>query len=123
MLWTMVDDERLPYKARELVEIKENEIFFSVISLWEIQIKHILHPEQMENAETVARYCRVSGYKMLPLTERNIMMLPKLNRPKTAPRHKDPFDKMLICQAAAEDMTLLTHDHVIPQYGPFVVQV
>lgn len=45
MLWAMTDDEQLPEKAKELIASEENEVCFSIISLWEIQIKHILHPE------------------------------------------------------------------------------
>ena len=37
--------------------------------------------------------------------------------------NSDPFDRMLVAQAQMEEMTLLTHDHILPQYGPFVVQV
>ena len=40
MLWAMADDEQLPEKARELIQNEENEIYFSIISLWEIQISH-----------------------------------------------------------------------------------
>ena len=39
------------------------------------------------------------------------------------PLHADPFDRMLVAQAQMEEMTLLTHDHILPQYGPFVLQV
>ena len=117
MLWTMTDDEQLPQKARELIENEDNEIFFSIISLWEIQIKHILHPEQMENSKVIARYCHESDFELINLSERAIEILSDLKRPDSAPRHKDPFDKMLICQAVAEEMTFLTHDSLLPDYG------
>ena len=117
MLWTMTDDEQLPQKARELIENEDNEIFFSIISLWEIQIKHILHPKQMENSTVIARYCHESDFELINLSERAIEILPDLKRPDSAPRHKDPFDKMLICQAVAEEMTFLTHDSLLSDYG------
>ena len=117
MLWTMTDDEQLPQKARELIENEDNEIYFSIISLWEIQIKHILHPNQMENAKVIALYCHISDFEPITLSERAIEILPDLKRPDSAPRHKDPFDKMLICQAVAEEMTFLTHDSLLSDYG------
>lgn len=117
MLWTMTDDEQLPQKARELIENEDNEIFFSIISLWEIQIKHILHPKQMENSKVIARYCHESDFELINLSERAIEILPDLKRPDSAPMHKDPFDKMLICQAVAEEMTFLTHDSLLSDYG------
>ena len=94
----------------------DNEIFFSIVSLWEIQIKHILHPDQMKSAGTVAGFCRRSGYKELELTDKSIDELLMLSRPDDAPRHKDPFDKMLICQSIAEDMLFLTHDSLLGAY-------
>lgn len=117
LLWAMADDEQLPEKARELIQNEENEIYFSIISLWEIQIKHILHPNQMESAETVAKYCREAEFGMIPLSKSHIGRLPELKRPDSAPRHKDPFDKILICQAITEEMVFLTHDSLIADYG------
>lgn len=117
MLWAMTDDEQLPEKARKLIEQDENDIYFSVISLWEIQIKHLLHPEQIENAETVLYYCQKAGFQKILFDENSICQLLKLTRPDSAPRHKDPFDRMLICQALAEKMLFLTHDSLLPYYN------
>lgn len=123
MLWAMTDDEQLSARAREIIENKDNEIFFSVISLGEIQIKHILHPEEMQNAKIVYRYCKESGYNMVTLTEKSIAILPDLKRSDNAPRHKDPFDKMLICQAVSEDMLFLTHDSLIADYSVPIIEI
>lgn len=117
MLWAMTDDEQLPEKAKELIESEENEVYFSIISLWEIQIKHILHPEQMADAKTIAKYCKEAGFKMISLRDDSIYRLEKLTRPDSAPKHKDPFDKILICQAITENMMFLTHDSLIPGYN------
>ncbi len=121
MLWAMADDEQLPEKARGLIENEENEIYFSIISLWEIQIKHILHPQQMESAEVIANYCKEAGFSMLSLSMGSISKLPKLSRPDSEPRHKDPFDRMLICQAITENMVFLTHDSLLSGYGESAV--
>lgn len=117
MLWAMTDDEQLPAEAREMIQQKENDIYFSMISLWEIQIKHLLHPEQTDDAETVLKYCQEAGFKRIPFDENSIYKLSNLKRPDSAPRHKDPFDRILICQALAENMIFLTHDSLLTYYN------
>lgn len=44
LLWALTDDPKLPQKAREIIEQDENDIYYSMISLWEIELKHLLHP-------------------------------------------------------------------------------
>ena len=117
MLWALSDDEHLSEKAKEMIQNEKNEIYFSIVSLWEIQIKHLLHPEQMPDAETIAEYCKEAGFKMILLQNDNIYRLKKITRSDTAPKHKDPFDKILICQAVTENMLFLTHDSLIPDYN------
>lgn len=48
LLWALLDDDRLPQKARELLTPTENDVYYSIISLWEIELKHLLHPTQMQ---------------------------------------------------------------------------
>lgn len=57
-----------------------------------------------------------SGYQILPIREKHIFSLGNLSRDEKAPPHKDPFDRLLICQASSEDMLFVTHDSLIPAY-------
>lgn len=125
LLWTLADDPKLPQEAREMIEDTDNDIYFSIISEWEIEIKHILHADQMSlSGKELSGYCRQSGFRMLGLGEKDISMLHTLNRPDSAPRHKDPFDRMLICQAKSNGFVLLTHDRLLKDYAePCVVSV
>lgn len=117
LLWALTDDPKLPPAARKMIGAEENEIFFSIISEWEVEIKHILHPLEMTiGSGKMADYCRESGYRLLALGERDIALLSTLRRSADAPRHKDPFDRMLICQAKSNDMVLITHDHLFQDY-------
>ena len=50
-------------------------------------------------------------------SEEHIFCLRNLKRPESAPSHKDPFDRILICQAMTDNMLLITHDHLIPDYN------
>ncbi len=59
LLWALSNDAKLPEKARELIEDEGNEIYYSMISLWEVEIKHLAHPDMMPvSAEEISGYCR-----------------------------------------------------------------
>ncbi len=117
LLWAISNDARLPDKARKLIENEENEIYYSIVSLWETEIKRLVHPDVMPvSAEQLAAYCEESGYQRLLIREKHIFALGGLKREENAPPHKDPFDRMLICQASAENMMFVTHDSLITGY-------
>jgi PIN domain nuclease of toxin-antitoxin system len=67
-------------------------------------------------ADLLAYWCREAGYQPLEIRAEHIFRLKDLRRPADAPPHKDPFDRILICQAMKEGMLLLTHDSLIAQY-------
>lgn len=125
LLWTLSNDPRLPVKARKLIENEDNEIYYSLISLWEVEIKRLAHPNAMLiTAEELAGYCEQSGFQKIPVRENHIFALKNLARDAAAPPHKDPFDRMLICQASTENMMFVTHDALIPGYNdPFILPV
>ena len=113
LLWIAGDDPRLSDRAREVFEESSNEIFLSAVSAWEIAVKHSLGrlvlpaPPQTILPELRSRY----GIAALPLEEKatyHLERLPKL--------HRDPFDRMLICQAVAHGLSLLTPDPQIQRY-------
>lgn len=118
LLWAISNDERLSEKARKLIENVDNEIFYSIISLWEVELKRIAHPDVMPvSAQQVADYCQQSGFQSLMLKEKHIYTLTGLKREETAPPHKDPFDRILICQASTENMMFVTHDSLMLGYN------
>ncbi len=117
ILWAITDDARLPEIARNIIEDQNNDIYYSAASIWEITIKHNLHPEKMPiSGKELSAYCSKSGYQVLSIREDHVFELEHLHYPETAPKHKDPFDKILICQAKADDMIFLTHDSLIANY-------
>ncbi|OUP83148.1 PIN domain nuclease [Lachnoclostridium sp. An169] len=118
MLWALSGDSKLPEKAREMILDSRNDIYYSLASLWEIEIKHLSHPEALPiTAKEVSGYCFQAGYQSLPVRETHIFALGSLSRAEGAPPHKDPFDRILICQALVDDMLFLTHDSLIPAYN------
>lgn len=117
ILWSLSNSPKLPYAAKQLILNDENEIFFSVISLWEIEIKRLVKPDFINaTAEEISHLCIKSGYNLIPLREKAVYHLHSLKRPETEPPHKDPFDKILLCQAISENMNFLTHDSLIKEY-------
>lgn len=117
ILWALNDDCQLPPKAKQLILNRENRIFFSVISLWEIEIKRLKQPAFINmTAKKVSTLCKSAGYTFIPLKEEPVHQLQYLKRKPAQPPHKDPFDKMLLCQAVSENMFFLTHDSLINGY-------
>jgi PIN domain nuclease of toxin-antitoxin system len=119
LLWSLADERRLNPTARRIVSNPLNDVFVSAASAWEIAIKTRLGklvvppgiatwlPEQLTAkrftslAITVAH---ASGIENLPL------------------HHTDPFDRLLIAQARAENLTVVTSDAQFERYGVRVIR-
>jgi PIN domain nuclease of toxin-antitoxin system len=121
-LWALVDDPRLPATARGLIGDPANDIVVSAATLWEIAIKHALArgaPNDMPiPAQRALELFRASGYEALDITPPHVLALETL-----PPLHGDPFDRMLVAQALAEPLRLLTHDARIARYSDTVILV
>ena len=125
LLWTIAKNDRLPVKARKLIGNEENDIFFSLVSVWEVAIKHVIKPQDMPiSEEDFAKYCLASKFIPLSVEMKHIFALKTMQRANHAPTHKDPFDRLLIAQAKTEDMLFITHDKLLPYYEePCIVLV
>lgn len=112
-LWIVEGSEKLSAAARTAFQDSGNEVFLSVISVWEIALKHGLGklplPEPIERF--VRRYREGHGISPLPLEETALFQLSKL-----PDLHRDPFDRMLLCQAIVHGLVLVTPDPLIHQY-------
>jgi len=118
LIWASLYPERLPGKAREMLENEENEVFFSPASLWEVAIKSSLNrPDFQLDARLLRRGLLDNGYQELAISSLHtvgISDLPNI--------HKDPFDRLLLAQAKAEGILLLTSDAILSDY-PAPVEV
>lgn len=112
-LWIITDDSSLSAKARALLVAVENEVFLSVVSSWEIAVKYKLGklPLPESPAKYIPQKREQHEIDSLVLTEQAALYLPKL-----PDLHRDPFDRILICQAIVEGLCLLTPDELIIQY-------
>lgn len=115
LLWVSANPERLPSAARKLIADSENELLFSAASLWEMAIKHGLdRPDFQVDGRVLRRALLDNGYSELPVTSAHAVLVEELPL-----IHKDPFDRILVVQAAFEGMTLLTVDPIVAKYpGP-----
>ena len=115
LLWAMARPARLPSDVRDLLNDPDNELFFSAASLLEVAIKFALGREDFTvDPRLMRRGLLDNGYLELPITSEHAVAV--VNLP---PIHKDPFDRILISQAMAEGMLLLTVDSTVAAYpGP-----
>jgi PIN domain nuclease of toxin-antitoxin system len=112
LVWAAADDPALPDEARTAIEDIENVLYFSVASLWEIVIKSALGRDDFQlDARVLRRNLLDAGYEELPIEAQHAFEVAAL-----PPLHKDPFDRLLVGQAMAEGIVLLTHDEQIKQY-------
>ena len=112
-LWITTAQAELSPTARAAFESESNETYLSVVSSWEITIKSGLKnlplPEPVQVFLPRARM--LHKIDSLSLNEEAIVQLPRL-----PVLHRDPFDRILVCQAIAEGMAILTPDQLIRQY-------
>lgn len=119
VIWAMVGSSKLSDAARRILEDHSNQFYVSSASVWEVSIKHVARPNDIPvTAEQMVRFCRNSGIVELAVGFDHSMKLAELPQ-----YHNDPFDRMLLVQAQMEGIFLVSHDHKLPPYGDFVVQV
>jgi PIN domain nuclease of toxin-antitoxin system len=109
LLWALLAPARLSPTAADAIEDGANEVFVSVVSAWEIEIKRakgkLPIPVPLSDALAEQRF------RTLPVILRYALAVESLPR-----RHRDPFDRMLIAQAHIEGMTLVTSDREVRHY-------
>jgi len=112
-IWLAGESSALPPRARSLCEDTGNELWLSVASVWEMQIKHQLGklPLSMPLAELVGSQGEANGVALLGIALRHVLALEAL-----PPLHGDPFDRLLIAQARVEGLALLTADDMLLRY-------
>ena len=116
-LWALNDDPALSEKAKELILDPDNTIYYSAISVCEVQLKNSRRPSNLElDASRFVEYCHEAGFVPLSLYDKHILAVESLKRPADAPAHNDPFDRLLVAQAKSENLSFITHDSLIPYY-------
>ena len=109
LLWWLSDDALLPAAAREAIASPESEVLVSAATAWEIAIKQAAG--RLEAPDDLLEAVDDSDFETLPITAAHALAAGAL-----PPHHSDPFDRMLIAQALADSLTLISVDNRFPQY-------
>jgi PIN domain nuclease of toxin-antitoxin system len=117
-LWSSLHPGRLSDLARGLLADGANEAFLSVVSAWEIAIKHA--KRRLDLPDNPAAYIpsrmAIFGYGTLPIELGHALQVTSLPL-----LHRDPFDRLLIAQAQVESLPILTSDPKFARYGIEVI--
>jgi PIN domain nuclease of toxin-antitoxin system len=112
-LWFISGDAQLPTSVRDAIRDLDNDVYLSAISVWEAIVKYQLGKLPLpEHPETYLPKQRdLHQIASLALDESSVLQLAKL-----PPLHRDPFDRMLICQALQNGLTIATVDTAVRAY-------
>ncbi|WP_461246330.1 type II toxin-antitoxin system VapC family toxin [Treponema sp. R6D11] len=113
ILWFFNGDDKLPDKAKSIIEVPQHIKYVSMASVWEVGIKvSIGKLEFPENTKGFIYQIKKHGFVLLPISENYII------ESETLPLiHRDPFDRLLVATAMSEQMTLISADKNIAQYN------
>ena len=114
LFWFVTSDPRLSATARQAIDDPNNQQLISVVSIWEIAIKHSLGRLnlQMPFPDFVRQHLSAAEVVILGVTVPHILQVATLPH-----YHRDPFDRLLIAQALAENISLVSADSAFAQYG------
>lgn len=117
VLWWLNGDPRLPQPVVERVQAAEAEVFVSQASLWEMAIKVSIGRLRVDLPE-LERQVPLQGFRWLPIRTTHLLAVAEL---ESDGDHRDPFDRLLVCQSRTEPMLLLTADRQLGRYGATVI--
>jgi PIN domain nuclease of toxin-antitoxin system len=114
--WFFYEPQNLPGAARQIMAESEA-AYVSAASIWEIAIKVRLG-KMKANPRRIVERLRAAGFDELPVYSRHTVIVADLPL-----FHGDPFDRLLIAQATAEPLNLLTADTQLKQYSNLIIEV
>ena len=112
LLWVSIESDRLSNRVLQLIGDDSAELLFSAANIWEVAIKSSLSKPSLEfNAGVLRRALLENGYIEIAVSGVHASQVADL-----PPIHRDPFDRVLIAQAAEEGAILLTVDRTVASY-------
>ncbi len=112
-LWLRNEPEKIPLPIMNLYESMGSDVFLSMASIWEMQIKNQLGKLVLDLPlnELIDQQCLKNGLQILAIETAHIYALKNL-----PPHHNDPFDRLILVQAQTENLTLISADSVFKHY-------
>jgi PIN domain nuclease of toxin-antitoxin system len=112
IIWIFNGDYQLSQAAQKIIGDKENDLFASIASLWEIAIKNSLNKLKLEvPLKTFIEQIRSNDIGILPIDDEAILTLSQLPF-----HHKDPFDRLIIAQAISNGFSIISKDKNFGNY-------
>jgi len=112
-LWWLSDTSKLSQPQFKAIANRQNKLFLSTASIWEIGIKvnnkKLNIPQPLD--KLIEKQCPVDNIIILEIKTQHAIKVGELEL-----HHKDPFDRMIIAQATFEDLTLITSDRIFQKY-------
>lgn len=112
LIWALADSDRLPRRVEELLSDPANQVWASVVNAYEIEFKRARSPEIAILPTDIEDAVVSVGFAWMPIETRHAASAGRLPA-----LHGDPFDRLLIAQALAENAMLVTRDPWIAPYG------
>jgi PIN domain nuclease of toxin-antitoxin system len=110
LLWSLSDPDKLSGERLDEIQNLSNTIYVSSVAIAELMIKHSLG--KLEVHADLVKSSEEAGFEMLDFDAASALRLGKLPF-----HHRDPFDRMLICQGLESDIPIMTDDPQFPPYG------
>jgi PIN domain nuclease of toxin-antitoxin system len=114
LIWAATGDTKLSKAAAQLIDDESNTLYFSAASIWELTIKGT--ERTGVNPSVLRKELTDAGYLEIPITSAhglNVGTLPN--------HHRDPFDRIMVAQAMAEGISLVTHDSAMKAYPHTII--
>jgi len=112
-IWWSNEPEKLSTRVLAACQDSDNSLILSIVSIWEMQIKIQIGKMRLTYSlrKLIENQQNVNSIQIMPITVNHIYMLENLPM-----HHRDPFDRLLICQAAEEGIQLASKDNVFSNY-------
>jgi len=111
-IWWLTRPSELTPKTDRAIRDPDHEVFVSAVTTWEISIKSALGKLPRVPMDQLEKQIVLSKFTPLPVQIAHTLAVHKL-----PPIHKDPFDRLLVAQAKLENLTLVTRDLRLKEYG------
>lgn len=117
VIWTLYGGRELSRRAVQALSHAEAELFVSVASIWEVGIKRPLARQGFAVPDSFVEDMAAASMQVLPTRPAHAWSVQHLEH-----RHGDPFDRLLVAQARAERLTLLSRDRLMRGYGVALIE-
>lgn len=112
LIWYFTGSEQLSVNAKNVVEDKTNKIYLSLVSIWEIIIKKNIGKLYFDlSLQELYNELNKMELAVLGITKKDLLILENLTL-----HHKDPFDRLLVCQTISNNLSLLSVDKIFDNY-------